>query len=116
VAYFNDDNNQRPSKKLLTFDQILWEKLSREDRQLSNEQRIERIKFKDDKGELNWTDIFFDSYRKKLAIFNERNSKTKYKYHFEDNQSTLSQEIFKIYEETTVSNIHSIFSLKKKTF
>ena len=107
VAYFNDDNTPRPSKKLLTTDQILWEKISREDRQLSNEQRIEKIKLRDTGGELNWIEIFFDIYWKKLSIFNERNSKTKYKYSFEI-QPTVSQETFEIYEETLVSVNHSI--------
>jgi len=112
LAYFNhDDNHPHPSSnKLLTIEQIFWEKISREDGQLSNEERIKRIQVIDNKEELNWTGIFFDNYRKKLAIFNERNLKTKYKYQFEENQTNISQEIFEIYEETLVSDIHFISS------
>ncbi len=106
LAYFNhDDNHPHPSNKLLTIEQIFWEKIFREDGQLSNEERIKRIQVIDNKEELNWTGIFFDNYRKKLAIFNERNLKTKYKYQFEENQTNISQEIFEIYEETLVSDI-----------
>jgi hypothetical protein len=107
IAYFNNDNiPAHEFDKLLTIEQKFWEKLSNEDKELSNHERIQRIKLiqnQFEKEELNWTNIFFDSYRRKLVTLNERDSKTTLKYRFEENQQKISQQIFEIYEETKVS-------------
>jgi len=108
LEYFNHDTI--PSNELnefLTIEQKFWKKISNEDKDLVNKQRIKRIKLIEnqfEKEELNWTKILFDNYKRKLQKLNERDSKTTLKYYFKDNQQIISQQkIFQIYEETLVS-------------
>jgi len=109
----NDSTSLNEFDELLPIEQKFWKKLSNEDKELSDNQRIKQIQlienqFKNE--ELNWTNIFFDNYKRKLIKINERDSKTTLKYHFQDNQEKISQEIFEIYEETLVNYIQLIFN------
>jgi hypothetical protein len=108
IEYFNHDTiPTNEFNEFLTIEQKFWKKISNEDKDLSNKQRIKRIKLIEnqfEKEELNWTKILFDNYKRKLQKLNERDSKTTLKYYFKDNQQTISQQkIFQIYEETLVS-------------
>jgi hypothetical protein len=109
----NDSTSLNEFDELLPIEQKFWKKLSNEDKELSDNQRIKQIQlienqFKNE--ELNWTNIFFNNYKRKLIKINERDSKTTLKYHFQDNQEKISQEIFEIYEETLVNYIQLIFN------
>ncbi len=114
LAYLNNDSTSlNEFDELLPIEQKFWKKLSNEDKELSDNQRIKQIQlienqFKNE--ELNWTNIFFNNYKRKLIKINERDSKTTLKYHFQDNQEKISQEIFEIYEETLVNYIQLIFN------
>lgn len=113
VAYYNDNNSPvNEYDELSTFEQRFWKKISKEDQDLSDIQRLDRIKFIEnnfEKDKLNWTKIFLDNYYRKLRKINERDSKTILKSHFKDNQKNISQENFQIYEETLVSCTKLIF-------
>jgi len=115
IAYFNHNTTVSSNQfdEFLTIEQKFWKKISNEDNDLTNRERIKRIELIEkqfEKEELNWTKILFDSYTRKLLKLNERDSKTTLKYHFQDNQQKISQQIFEIYEETLVSYIKLNFS------
>jgi hypothetical protein len=106
IAYFNhDDISFDKPEKLLTIEETFWKKLSNEDKDLSDQQRIQRLKSSKNqfgKEDLNWTNIFYDSYQRKLTKLYERDSKTTLKSHFKETQANISQQFFEIYEETLV--------------
>ncbi|CAF2860805.1 unnamed protein product [Rotaria sp. Silwood2] len=117
-AVFNNNDNIPKSKfdELLTIEELFWQKLSNKDKTLTNEQRITQIELIDQqmrKKDFNWTKIFFDSYRRKLLKINERDVKTIHKYRFRNNEKNISQEKFKIFEETLVFDRPKFCSSKR---
>ena len=106
--FTSDNSHSHDSDEFLTPTQF-WKKLSNEDKELTDKQRIKQIELiekQTKKIDLNWTNIFFDSYSRKLSKLNERNIKTTYKYQFKENQNNISQNTFQIFEETPVSLCH----------
>jgi hypothetical protein len=104
VKYFTTDDSRFDD--LISPDRLFWKKLLDDDKKLTDDERItqlELIKKLNEKTKLNWTNIFFDSYTRKLTKLNERNRKTTYKQQFKENQKNFSQQTFQIFEETPVS-------------
>ncbi|CAF1221317.1 unnamed protein product [Rotaria sordida] len=104
---FNNNDNIQINKydRLLTSEELFWQKLYDEDKNLTDEQRIKQIELINKnfiKKNFNWTKIFFDSYTRKLLKINERDMKTIYKYRFKNNEKNILQENFQIFEETLV--------------
>jgi len=90
------------------FEILFWEKLNNEDKFLTNQQRIEQIELIEKQKEipqLNWTNIFYDIYRKKIEKLHQRDMKNLYKYQTTENVQNISQKTFEIFEETPVRNI-----------
>jgi len=102
----NNNNSFHPLERLKTAEEKFWEKLLLEDQHLSNADRVHRIKsfekqFENDN--LNWTAIFFESYRRKLSVLQQRDSTSHYKFRFRlENEPNLTQQSFYIYMETPV--------------
>ncbi|CAF1367190.1 unnamed protein product [Adineta steineri] len=91
--------------KAYRLEKYFWKNLLNEDKDLTDEQRIKRIeliKKQNTIKEFNWTNIFFDSYTRKLNKVYEKNIATTYKYRFKDRQPNVSQEIYEVFEETLV--------------
>ena len=108
-SYFNVDNI--PSEDLhhiLRFEKNLQEMLPSDDKDLSDDERVKRIKLFNnrlDKEEVNWTRVFLESYKKKSVILNDRDAKTSHKSRFKEELQSSPQKTIEIYEETTVSDI-----------
>jgi hypothetical protein len=86
---------------------LFWEQLYKQDQLLTNEEKIEQIQFLEKqrkKNHLNWTNIFYDIYQRKIEKMNERDMKNIYKYRSRKNTQNFSQKIFEIFEETPVRN------------
>ena len=109
LSYFNPGNNV-PSKGLdprQIFEEKIRQKFSREDKGLSDDERVERIKLVNNRSdkEVNWTRIFLANYKKKSVILNDRDLQTIYKSRSKEELQGLPQQTIEIFEETKVSDI-----------
>ena len=123
IPLFNNDDFQLNSTKkydaFLRTEKLFWTKLSDQDKDLTDEQRIKQLEIIENqirRTDFNWTNIFFDIYARKLSKINERDKKTAYKYRFKDNRQRNSQQNYEIYEETLVSLIIRMRFFKKLIF
>jgi hypothetical protein len=94
---------------------LFWEQLNNQDKFLTNEQRIEQIEFIEKlrkKNQLNWTNIFYDIYQRKIEKLHQRDMKNIYKYRIIEHTENIPQKTYEIFEETPVRNIS--LSRKKK--
>jgi hypothetical protein len=108
--FFNDEISSYKNPMEILF----WQKFLLQDKSLTNEEKIEQIESIDKrrkKNILNWTNIFYDIYQRKLEKLNQRDITNAYKHINIDNSPNISQKIFEIFEETPVRNI---FCLKIK--
>ncbi|CAF0848503.1 unnamed protein product [Rotaria sordida] len=99
--FFKNDNISNKSLMEILF----WKNLLKQDQLLTNEQRIEQIELivkQRKKNELNWTNMFYDIYRRKIEKLNQRDMKNVYKYSIIENIQNISQITFEIFEETPV--------------
>ncbi|CAF1449764.1 unnamed protein product [Rotaria magnacalcarata] len=104
-SFSNDNSRENSPTVVATSEELFWRKLSNEDKDLTEEQRIKAIESSDRqtiKRELNWTKIFLDNYARKLLKINERDAQTIYKKRIEKYAKTTSQEKYDIFEETLV--------------
>ncbi|CAF4493016.1 unnamed protein product, partial [Rotaria magnacalcarata] len=102
-SFSNDNSRENSPTVVATSEELFWRKLSNEDKDLTEEQRIKAIESSDRqtiKRELNWTKIFLDNYARKLLKINERDAQTIYKKRIEKYAKTTSQEKYDIFEET----------------
>jgi hypothetical protein len=84
-----------------------WQQLYEQDQLLTHEQRVKQLESIEQqrmKIEPNWTNIFFNIYRRKLARLDQRDMKTSYKYRTMENRQNFLQTTFEIFEETPVRN------------
>lgn len=80
---------------------LFWKEIRRQDRYLTNQQRIQRIQSirkTTNREDLNWTKIFNEIYQNKLA----KRAKHLYKQIFYDKEENFTQNTFQIFEETPV--------------
>jgi lipopolysaccharide export LptBFGC system permease protein LptF len=110
VAFFNHDDFQSTTKNkiddsLSSNEKLFWKKLADEDAHITEKQRIKGIQLNQnqtEKTKLNWKNIFSDIYQRKIAILNERDTKTPYKYRNNKHEQNIQQKTFEIFEETPV--------------
>ncbi len=88
-----------------SIENLYWQELHHQDKFLTNEQRIERIEYYEKqrkKIKLNWTNVFYDIYQRKIEKLNQRDLKNFYKYRSTKISPNISQNIIEIFEETPV--------------
>ena len=103
--FFSKERNQFLPMNTNAMERSFWSKLIDEDKVLTAEQRLERIKsISDEKSiaALNWTKMFFDLYQRKIQTLNLRDRTNADKVKQFEDSFPPSQDIFEIYEETPV--------------
>ncbi|CAF3778380.1 unnamed protein product [Rotaria socialis] len=101
IFLFYNDNSSKKSPMEISF----WQQLYEQDQLLTDEQRVKQLESIEQqrmKIEPNWTNIFFNIYRRKLARLDQRDMKTSYKYRTIENRQNFLQTTFEIFEETPV--------------